>query len=82
MEMMQQTVLVNIRTVVSEYGRKMVALSEWRAYIDTNSELGLLSEQWNAGARWLWFMHGMIMMVLRFLMLIKNGGRMLCRSRM
>lgn len=34
----------------------MVALSECGAYIDTNSKLGLLSEQWNAGARWLWFM--------------------------
>lgn len=44
------------QTVVSEYGSKMVALSECGAYIDTNSELGLLSEQWNAGARWLWFM--------------------------
>ena len=44
------------QTVVSEYGSKMVSLSECGAYIDTNSELGLLSEQWNAGARWLWFM--------------------------
>lgn len=44
------------QTVVSEYGSKMVALSECGAYIDTNSKLGLLSEQWNAGARWLWFM--------------------------
>ena len=42
--------------VVSEYGSKMVTLSECGAYIDTNSELGLLSEQWDAGARWLWFM--------------------------
>ena len=33
------------QTVVSEYGSKMVALSECGAYIDTNSKLGLLSEQ-------------------------------------
>lgn len=41
---------------VSEHGNKMVTLSECGANIDTNAELGLLSEQWNAGARWLWFM--------------------------
>ena len=34
----------------------MVALSECGAYVDTQSPLGLLSEQWTAGARWLWFM--------------------------
>lgn len=44
------------KTVTSEYGSKMVALSECGAYIDTNSKLGLLSEQWEAGAHWLWFM--------------------------
>lgn len=44
------------KTITSEYGSKMVALSECGAYIDTLNKLGLLSEQWDAGARWLWFM--------------------------
>lgn len=44
------------QTVISEFGNKMVALSECGAYVDTQSPLGLLSEQWTAGARWLWFM--------------------------
>lgn len=38
------------------YFELMVTLSECGANIDANAELGLLSEQWNAGARWLWFM--------------------------
>lgn len=44
------------KTVTSDYGSKMVALSECGTYIDTLNKLGLLSEQWDAGARWLWFM--------------------------
>lgn len=44
------------QTVVSEYGNKMVTLSECGAYLDTSTTFGSLSEQWNAGARWLWFM--------------------------
>lgn len=43
-------------TIKSEYGNKMIALSECGANIDANSQLGLLSEQWDGGARWLWFM--------------------------
>ena len=44
------------QAIVGEYGNKMVTLSECGAYIDTGATLGLLSEQWSAGARWLWFM--------------------------
>lgn len=44
------------QTIVAEYGNKMVALSECGANIDAGTTLGLLSEQWNGGAHWLWFM--------------------------
>lgn len=44
------------QAIAEEYNDKMVTLSECGAYLDTNTTLGTLSEQWNAGARWLWFM--------------------------
>ena len=44
------------RTLTSEYGNKMITLSECGSYVDTGETLGLLSEQWSAGARWSWFM--------------------------
>lgn len=43
-------------TIMSEYGNKMISLSECGSDIEANAQLGLLSEQWNGGARWLWFM--------------------------
>lgn len=44
------------QAISAGYGNKMVALSECGANIDEGSTLGLLSEQWSGGARWLWFM--------------------------
>lgn len=44
------------QAIAEEYNDKMVTLSECGAYLDTNTTLGTISEQWNAGARWLWFM--------------------------
>lgn len=44
------------QAIAEEYNDKMVTLSECGAYLDTNTTLGTLSEQWNAGAKWLWFM--------------------------
>lgn len=44
------------QTTVAAYGNKMVALSECGSNADAGSMLGLLSEQWNGGAHWLWFM--------------------------
>ncbi|MDR0893749.1 MAG: Ig-like domain-containing protein [Prevotellaceae bacterium] len=42
--------------IATDYPRKMVTLSEcgWSDY--THSRVGLISEEWAAGARWLWFM--------------------------
>jgi mannan endo-1,4-beta-mannosidase len=42
--------------VTKAYPQKMAALTEcgWSDY--TNSRVGLISAQWTAGARWLWFM--------------------------
>lgn len=44
------------QNLVATYGNKMITLSECGSYADTSETLGLLSEQWNAGARWSWFM--------------------------
>lgn len=43
-------------TLANSYGNKMVALSECGYGDSTGSTVGLISEQWNAGARWSWFM--------------------------
>ena len=44
------------QTLVNDFGNKMITLSECGYSEYTDSTVGLLSEQWNAGARWLWFM--------------------------
>ena len=45
------------QSLATDYGTKMVALSECGQASDGSGTLiGKLSEQWNAGARWLWFM--------------------------
>ena len=44
------------QTLVNEYGNKMITLSECGYSEYTDSTVGLLSEQWSAGAHWLWFM--------------------------
>ena len=43
-------------TLAATYGNKMVALSECGYGESTSSTVGLISEQWAAGARWAWFM--------------------------
>lgn len=43
-------------TLSGTYGNKMVALSECGYGESTESTVGLISEQWAAGARWSWFM--------------------------
>ncbi len=43
-------------TLAGTYGNKMVALSECGYGESTGSTVGLISEQWAAGARWSWFM--------------------------
>lgn len=43
-------------SISAAYGAKMVALSECGYSSDKLSGIGLLSEQWAAGARWSWFM--------------------------
>lgn len=43
-------------SIVDAYGNKMVALSECGYSEYTTSVVGKISEQWAAGARWLWFM--------------------------
>ncbi len=43
-------------SITSLYGNKLVALSECGYSSDTSSSVGTISEQWEAGARWLWFM--------------------------
>lgn len=43
-------------TLAATYGNKMVALSECGCGESTSSTVGLISEQWAAGARWAWFM--------------------------
>jgi mannan endo-1,4-beta-mannosidase len=44
------------KQIAATYPTKMVALAEcgWSDY--TNTRVGLLSGQWTAGARWVWFM--------------------------
>ncbi|MDR0939508.1 MAG: beta-mannosidase [Mediterranea sp.] len=44
------------RLISQTYADKLVALAEcgWSDY--TNSRVGPISEQWTAGARWMWFM--------------------------
>jgi mannan endo-1,4-beta-mannosidase len=44
------------QTLINDFGNKMITLSECGYSEYTDSTVGLLSEQWNAGARWLWFM--------------------------
>ncbi len=44
------------RILTNDFGNKMITLSECGYSEYTDSTVGLLSEQWNAGARWLWFM--------------------------
>lgn len=44
------------RSLATDYGTKPITLSECGYSEYTQSRIGLLSEQWNAGARWLWFM--------------------------
>ena len=44
------------QTLVNDFGNKMITLSECGYSEYTDSTVGLLSEQWNAGARWSWFM--------------------------
>lgn len=43
-------------TLTSTYGNKMVALSECGYSESAGSTVGMISEQWAAGARWSWFM--------------------------
>lgn len=40
----------------SDYGNKMIALSECGSSTSDGTALGTISEQWDGGARWLWFM--------------------------
>lgn len=44
------------QTLINDFGNKMITLSECGYSEYTDSTVGLLSEQWNAGTRWLWFM--------------------------
>lgn len=48
--------LEEYQTLVAEHGNKMITLSECGSSADTGNTLGLISEQWNAGTRWSWFM--------------------------
>ena len=40
----------------ADYGTKPIALSECGSSTSDGTPLGLLSEQWSGGAKWLWFM--------------------------
>ncbi len=42
--------------LAEQYGSKMITLSECGAYMDNNASMAKLSAQWDAGARWLYFM--------------------------
>lgn len=43
-------------SIAGTYGNKMIALSECGYSATTSSIVGKISEQWTAGAHWLWFM--------------------------